>query len=432
MNLAAGADFRSYRGSHFQTIYDLLGGDYYVNMDDLNSYDIYNPQSVVKKEGDTISYNYDGLVNWAGGFGQLEYKAGNWSSFINVSGAYSFYKRIDYFKKMDIVLEDTILSEALAYNDTVEYNGNSYSIYSPEARYSQTAWKGIPSFTIKGGINYNLNEYNNVFVNLGFISKAPMFRNVIDYDNKFFRDIKNEQIKAFELGYSFNHKKVIVNVNGYYTFWTNKPLDGGLSVSIDGETYSANVNGMEAIHKGVELEFSYKILKNLEWEGIVSIGDWRWNSTSTAYIYDDQLNLIDSVAFDAKGVHVGDAAQTQVGTNLRYEIIKGLYVKAQFTYFGRYYADFNPFSLTDGNEGRESWIIPTYYTIDAFAGYKFKFAGCLWDLKLNVLNVLDQMYISDAFNNDTYVQSYNDFDAKSASVFFGMGRRFTTSLSITF
>jgi outer membrane receptor protein involved in Fe transport len=67
------------------------------------------------------------------------------------------------------------------------------------------------------------------------------------------------------------------------------------------------------------------------------------------------------------------------------------------------------------------------------AGYKFK----LWDknkldLKLSVLNLLDKMYISDAQNNDPYNASYQDFDAKSAGVFFGLGRRFNISAKFTF
>lgn len=433
VNLSGGIDLRSYRGKHYRTVYDLLGGDYYVEQANLPTYNFNDPQTAVRRVGDTIDYYNDGLVNWAGGFTQAEYKAGHWSAFVNLSGAYTFYKRIDYFKRMDIVLEDTTLLQAVGYNDTVTYNGNSYTINSEEARYAQTDWKAIPSFTIKGGINYNLNEYHSIFMNIGYLSKAPLFKNVIDNSNKFFQNIKNEEIKAIELGYNIYYRKLSININGYYTIWSNKPVENGLTIQIGGDTYTANVNGMGAVHTGAEFEFSYKITKKLSWDGLVSIGDWKWNSSSVAYVYDDKQNLVDSVAFDAKGVHVGDAAQQQFGTGIRYEIIKGLYIKTQFTYFAKYYANFNPFDLTGDNGGKESWRIPDYYVLDAFAGYKFKFVGCLWDIKFNLLNVLDQMYITDATNNDEYITPhYSDYDAKSASVFFGMGRRFTTSLTITF
>jgi len=49
------------------------------------------------------------------------------------------------------------------------------------------------------------------------------------------------------------------------------------------------------------------------------------------------------------------------------------------------------------------------------------------------LNVANTTYISDATNNDTYNQiNYSTFDARSASVFMGAGRQFTTSLKIIF
>ena len=49
-----------------------------------------------------------------------------------------------------------------------------------------------------------------------------------------------------------------------------------------------------------------------------------------------------------------------------------------------------------------------------------------------ILNLFDEMYISDAQNNDKYNASYHDFDAKSAGVFFGLGRRFNLSAKFNF
>ena len=55
------------------------------------------------------------------------------------------------------------------------------------------------------------------------------------------------------------------------------------------------------------------------------------------------------------------------------------------------------------------------------------------DIKLSVLNLLNEKYISDAQNNDKYNRPpYNDFDAKSAGVFFGLGRRYTLSAKFSF
>ena len=132
--------------------------------------------------------------------------------------------------------------------DTIFYNGQYYTMNSDEARLAETDWKWIPSFTIKTGMNYNFDDYNNAFINLGYISKSPRFNNVYDYSNQLFREIKNENVLAAELGYSFRSSQFSANLNTYYTSWQNKPSNGGVSVMIDDITYRANINGMDALH----------------------------------------------------------------------------------------------------------------------------------------------------------------------------------------
>ena len=138
-------------------------------------------------------------------------------------------------------------------------------------------------------------------------------------------------------------------------------------------------------------------------------------------------------SFDAIGVHVGDAAQTQFGMSLRYEPLDHIYLKVRGTYFDDYYSDFDPLSLDGENSGRESWKIPAYSLVDFHAGYTLKLnKKSKINFRLSVLNALNEVYISDAQNNDSYNAEYAEFDAKSAGVFFGMGRRINLSAKLTF
>jgi len=364
----------------------------------------------------------------------MEYKNEKWSTFLNLSGAYTGYKRIDYFKKKDLVLTDTTFSQTLGINDTLTYNGTEYTINSKEAKYSETAWKWMPGYTIKGGANYNIDKVNNVFFNIGYLSKAPSFINVIDYGNSFIQNIENETIKAIELGYSFRIKRLAVNINMYHTQWENKPVSRGMSYQdSDGNTFKININGMDALHKGAELDFAYNVLPNFTFEGLASIGNWTWESAESVVPFNEntQQYSLDTVSFDAKGVHVGDAAQTQYAASLRYEIIKGLYVKSRGTYFARHYADFNPFSLSGEFAQKDSWIMPSYLLIDIHSGYKIKLEKMRIDFRFSILNALNTEYISDARNNDSYSTNSINFDAQSAGVFFGMGRRFNISVKLS-
>lgn len=456
LTFSGGLDARYYKGEHYRVVYDLLGGDYAIDLSNRQQ------SAMMKRVGDKVGYHNDGLVKWGGAFAQLEYDKEKFSAFLNISAAQSAYKRIDYFRKKDLVLADTTYENALGTSmsstfvydengqiigvskemvpDTIVHLGKAYTMYSAEAKLSETAWKLLKGYTFKGGANYNINEHHNVFMNLGYISKAPRFNNVFDYSNELYRDIENECVQAVEAGYAYRSSLFSANVNVYHTQWMNKPSNGGVSVEVDDVVYKANINGMDALHKGLELDFAYKISPQLTIEGLLSLGDWQWQSADTVrFLDDDQQAIVDDfgnevmTTFDAKAVHVGDAAQTQYGASLRYEPIEGAYVKMRATYFADYYSDFDPLTLNGENAGRESWKIPAYTLLDMHAGYRLKLSKShKLDFKLSVLNALDEVYISDAQNNDPYNANYQDFDAKSAGVFFGLGRRYNASIKFTF
>ncbi len=437
---SGGIDLRDYKGIHYTEVYDLLGAQYTRNDGDKN-----RDSKEDLEEGAKVNYYYDGLVRWGGAYGQVKYNGGNFTAFLNLSAAYSGYQRVDYFAKKEITVGDTVLQ--VGYADTVNYNGDVYTRDSEGLEHKNSGWKWLPGFTVKGGVNYNLNESMNVFCNLGFLSRTPRFNNVIDQNNSFFKEIENENVKAIELGYSYFNKKITANLNAYYTIWDNKPTDQSIRIP-DPESdndFSANINGMNALHKGIEFEFGYKPTHSLLLETVVSLGDWKYTSSDSVRFYDENLNLVDVWFFDASGVHVGDAAQVQLMQSFRYEFIKNAYISSNVVYFTKNYADFDPISLSpnasqfdpdfyldeDGNP-RDSWKMPAYYLIDLHAGYSLYLKSYKLDFRFSILNLMDKIYIADARNNDSYkVMPFSDFDAKSATVHYGLGRRWNFSVKIS-
>ncbi|MCH8903067.1 MAG: TonB-dependent receptor [Bacteroidetes bacterium] len=427
--LLGGVDVRSYVGSHYREVYDLVGGDYFMNNSDKNqpqaSVDPANLSYYMKRVGDRILYYNDGIVKWAGLFAQYEYSKKRLSFFVTAAGSYSGYQRIDYFRKKDVVLEDTIYREEIGYGETLIVDSIPYTINSPEARFATTDFEWFFGYTLKRGVNYNITKHHNIYINTGYISKAPRFNNVFDFNNKRFFEVKNETVRAFELGYGYRAKYFSANLNSYLTQWTNKPVDFPPTISVDGETFRYNVNGIDALHKGLEMDFSYEMFQGkLDWEGLAAIGDWRWTSGDSVRIYDDNQNLLTTTYFSAVGVHVGDAAQFQVATSLRYAFIKNAYLLGKFTYFGKYFADMDPINLSGADADRESWQMPDYYVFDLHGGYKFKINKVRLAIGLHGINLLDRRYMADADNGST-------FDATTATVFFAQGRRYSTSLKIT-
>lgn len=469
--ISGGIDARTYRGEHYGEVYDLLGGNHFLNNSNKNRY-TYDPLY----EGDKVYYNNDAKVRWGGIFAQAEWKKGPWSVFLNLTTSLSAYQRLDYFRKKDLIIDNEKFTEAVGYGDIFYYDGSKHITYSPgdlqytsndtvfvvkqqgsvkdtlyivnpaqydgnssEADYTRTAWKLFPGFTIKGGANYNINGRNNIYMNLGYLSKAPRFNNVFSNDNREVLDAKNEIIQAIELGYNYNSKKISLNVNAYLTKWNNRPLDATPTYTDPKtqDTYPYNVNGINALHKGIEIEFGWKPIPSLQWDQVLSFGDWRWTSGGTAIIFSPNGDSITSLIFNAKGVHVGDAAQFQFMESLRWEIIKYLYISGSMTLFAKNYSNMDPASLTpvymdENGDPRDSWELPVYYLVDLNAGYRFTFSKFKLDVRATVLNLLDRVYISDAKNNDSYSTKTTNFDAGSAGVFFGIGRTFNVSVALSF
>lgn len=404
-NLSGGIDLRSYQSQHYYEITDLLGGDYAIDRNDIrNNYEA-DSSLAMQHVGDKVYYYNSGIVKWGGLFGLLEYKVGKINTFINITTSINAIKKKDYFNDM--------MSE----------------------------WKYIPGFTAKTGLNYNIDKHSNAFFNIGYLSKAKDFASYYKPNKIIFlpdSDTKNEKVFAIEFGYSYNSKVFTANLNTYYTKWVNKPTRAVTSLLDDLRIYG-NIPGMDALHKGIELDFIYKIFKNLDFQGLVSLGDWVWDKKveNLQMYYQDNDQPANTISFDATGIHVGDAAQTQFGASVRYEPIKGLYIEGGGTFFDKYYSEFSPESCNDAQGNPvDSWKIPAYTLIDLHTGYRFKLEALKnlnFTVKLNVLNLLDKVYINDAINNDAYLQvPYSTFDARSASVYMGAGRQVTASLKVFF
>ncbi len=463
MNFSAGIDLRYYKGEHYRTIYDMFGGRRF-----LGSRNERTGNTVLLSPGDKYYYNYDGFVRWGGGFGMLEYAKKDWSAFVNLSGAQSQYRAEDYLyaQTLDINGKKYYTSYATKTSEiltlipniggtlyTVDHPGkftmdyaaaNNLKIDSTSGQNQVVEWLKIPSVTIKTGFSYNLNKLNSLFVNVGYISKAQRLSNVINTVSAYstatqtgrlttFSNYQNEIIKAVELGYQYRSRFFALNVNGYYTDWQNKPVDNPPTVVDPNniqERLVTSINGISARHMGIETDFNWSISKQWRLEGVMSLADWIWNSKGTQTLPNGT-----TYEFDPTGVHVGDAAQTQVGGSLRYQFKRGSYVSARTTYFGRNYSNFNPEDLKGLNAGRESWKAPDYFLTDLNFGYVVKKKGePTINLRASILNLFNKSYIADARNNDTLgnITGTQNFDAASATVFFGLARRWVLSMEVDF
>ncbi len=392
IDLMGGIDLRYYKGEHFREVKDLLGGQYWA--EDSNENDPNN----LARVGDKMSYYNDGIVLWEGAFAQAEYSKDDLSAFISVAASNTSYKRVDYFNYLD--------------SDPNQ----------------ETEFQNFFGFSGKGGANYNVSAKSNIFANIGYFEKAPFFTAVFqNFRNDINEEAENQKIFSAELGYGFRTSNFRANVNVYRTLWQDRTFVQSFRGQ-GGEQFFANILGVDALHQGLEIDLDYRATDRLTLTGMVSLGDYKWDNNVTDVFIADMNQVIvnpdNPINVIIKDTPVGDAAQTTMALGLNYQVFPRTYVRADFTYFDRYFADFEPTDRTV--EGLpDPWEAPDYGLLDLGLTHKLSFGAFDATLNANVFNVADTEYIADA-------QDGRDYDANTASVWYGFGRTYTVGAKIKF
>ncbi|MDB4108126.1 TonB-dependent receptor, partial [Flavobacteriaceae bacterium] len=389
--LLTGLDWRDYTGKHYQTVTDLLGGQYFFDDSDVN-----NPNAALQV-GDKRSYNNDGNVGWLGAFSQLEYDVNeDFNTFISLAVSNTSYQRVDYFKFLD--------SDPLQTTDTYNFLG----------------------YSVKGGANYRIGQKHNVFANVGYFEKAPEFGAVFlnNGNQNLNKDAENQKITSFELGYGFRSTKLSANVNLYSTAWEDRTETQSFRQPDETIAY-ANILGVNAIHTGIELDFVYRATEKLRITGMASLGDWRWDSdVENVDIIDEDQNVVDTVNLFIKDLHVADAAQTTMALGINYKLTPKTRFVIDYNYYADLYAQFDPSDR--GTQGApDAWKMPDYSLFDTVISHTFDFGPFETTLTARMNNVFNTEYISDA--NDG-----SGSTANTALVYYGYGRTFSIGAKLNF
>ncbi len=388
-----GLDWRTYTGKHFREVTDLLGGQYYFDNNNVN-----NPNAALGV-GDKMGYNNDGKVGWLGFFGQLEYGTEDFDAFVSTSIQKTSYQRIEYFL-YDL---STDAGKELATSEKINLDG----------------------YSIKGGVNYRLDDVQNVFANIGYFERPAAFNAVFNgYNNtKVNRDAENEKVFSMELGYGIRGEKFAGNVNVYRTQWNDRTFTRNIRATEPGaEDYTANLLGVNALHQGVEFDFTYKYSKSLNFTGMLSLGDWKWdNNLEDVPVFNENQEEVTTISLPIQGLRVSNSAQTTAALGVLYKFWDRTSITVDYNYFADLYAQIDVLNYANASEApTDSFKAPSYGTVDASLRHSFNFGKFDTTVTARVNNLLDTEYIADAR------------DASDPLVFFGFGRTFSVSAKIKF
>jgi len=392
LTFSGGLDARYYIGSHWYEVTDLMGGQFYLNT---NSRD--NTFNQALKVGDKFNKNYDGKVSKAGVFAQLEYSANDLSLFLSSAISNTTYSKEDFMR---------------------------YAATDPNRESEKADFLG---YSVKGGANYNISETSNLFANIGYFSKAPFLSGNVflsSSSTSINPEALNEKVFSAEIGYGYKSERLSGNINVYRTSWIDKSLTGTVfDPSNPGVRPTYNIPGLDALHQGVELDFSYKLSDKLKMTGMVSLGDWQWKNDASGTVFDEAGDPIKTIDVLAKDLKVSDAAQTTFALGFNYDLLDKSSIYLDYNYAGNYYASYSIDRVNDSREN--SWELPSFGLFDIGLRHGFEIGDLDATISGRVNNLFNIEYISDARGGQG--EGY-----ETASVYYGAGRTFSLGLKVKF
>ena len=438
-SLSAGITYQSQRNNYFKREEDLLGGDFYVDVNQFGERDFptnpnagqnnLNIPNRIVGEGDKFGYNYD----------------------INIKKGSVWLQGVFKFRKIDV-----FVATEHSYTSFFRY-GNVKSGLFPNNSYGKSATYNFYNSGIKGGITYKIDGRNYLFANGSYGSRAPFFENafIAPRTRDFVQDnLKSEEMLTVEGGYVMNAPKLKIRATGYYSQFKNQ-LD---VITFYHDEYrnfvNYAINNIGRVHTGFEFGAEAKIYKGLSLTAAAAVGKYYYNTRQRATVTIDNSSEVlsrNDVVY-SKNFYVPTPQQAYT-IGLDYRSPRFWFINVNFNYFDKMFLNINPIRRTESAvsgvaEGSELWHqivdqtkLKSQYTLDAFAGYSWLMNRKFHNLKKRTFLVFN-VGVNNILNNRDVVsggfeQLRFDFAGKNVNKFperrfYAYGINYFASMGIRF
>lgn len=332
VHLTGGLEFGTTKGMHYKKMDDLLGAEYFVDLDQFaerdfgaNSANMQNDLDHPNRKiyvGDKFGYNYNIYVNSGNLWGQGIFKYNHWDFFYAAkTGATQFWRK------------------GLMRNGRAPQNSKGNS---SKSTFVESATKLGVTFKPTGNHIVNLNA--------GFENRAPLPMNTFvspRIKNTLMPDLQTEKILSADLSYLFTFPYISGRITAYQTtFFDGLEVDNYYHDLA--KTYVNQVmSGIKKIHRGIEAAVAVKATSSLTFSAVASIAEFRYKNRPTATLsYENGSRPDTTETVYIKNFYVGGTPQTAIGIGVDYSI-KGWFFNANLNYYDRTYLDFNTIRRTE-------------------------------------------------------------------------------------
>ena len=380
--LTGGVDAKINRTEYYKQVADLLGGMYFMNVDNFAERDYAANPWMVQNDldyflshgesqklsvGDKYGYDYYAQVRKFNLWLNERVALGNFSASIGVRQGFSTFWREGLMRKglFPGLGED---GNPLMYNGTVieptyDSHGEVITSFGKSSKY--TFW----NYAIKGNLNYVIGGAQRVYANIGYFEDAPNFNQAFlspRTRNTVMDGLTTAKTFSSDVNWQYSGNGINVRATAYYT--TIKDQSKVMSAYDDIQNAFSNfaITNIDQRNMGVELGFKVPtyVIPNLSLQGVLAWGEYVYTSNpvmtqtvdnSAETVMEDVLLPYwqSSPTFDAEGNETGwqkhyvpSTPQLAASLGLSYNY-NYWFIDADVQYFGESYLDMNPLYRTD-------------------------------------------------------------------------------------
>lgn len=453
VKLNAGASFKKLKSHNFQHMLDLLGGQYFEDIDpfysgDQTQSDLNNPNRQIKV-GDEYGYNYNLNAIVADAFTQFKFT----------------YKKVDFYLAQSF-------SRTQYQREGLYRNG----IYA-NTSFGKGSKQIFENFGFKGGLTYKITGQHLLDFNGMYMTKAPNMRNTFAnarINNNITPELNSETIASLDASYVVRTPKFKARVTGFASKVQNATeisffYAEGIGEDVDGNDQDSFISelltGIEKKNFGAEIGLEYQFTSTIKGTVAASYGQYLYGNNPNLKINDDaQATLtntqpvVDFGKAYLKNYRLPGMPQTAASLGLEYRDPNFWWIGANINYLADSYLDISNITRTDNfsidgatgdnYSGANEETVRKALKQEKFANFNLLnlTGGKSWRIDTTTIgffasinNALDTTYKTGGFEQsrkatfpDLQADNANGTPAFGPKYFYGFGRTYFINLYVNF
>ena len=371
ITISAGVNLNWHKGFHYKKIDDLLGGEWWLDVDKYAEGDPYifpaqqqnnldNPNNLVGV-GDIFGYDYTANVHKQDVFGQADFT----------------YRKVDFYVALDF-------SHTVFWRTGKMRNGRY-----PNHSLGDSPKQNFYNYRVKAGVTYKINGRNYIVLNGLYMTRAPFFWNsYVSAQTREFtvENLTNETIMSGDLSYMLRSPAVKARLTLYYTQFENQNWRRSFYHDILNSFVNYMMTGVNKRSMGLEFGIEANVTPTVTLTGVLGVGQYIYTSRPVATIVSDNTSKVlarNRVVY-LENYYVGGSPQTIASIGVKYFSPKYWFIGVNGNYLGNAYLEPNPdrrteealSGLWEGDVRIEPLLkqekLHSGYTVDLFGGKSWR------------------------------------------------------------